>query len=66
VTKQEVTILVRLSLKRPVNRKLVKSIDNNCAGLGNQSCDVVLVKGVLTWENHKGSGFLNGKQMGNK
>jgi hypothetical protein len=36
-----------------------------CAGLGNQSCDVVLVKGALTWENHKGSGFLNGKQMGN-
>ncbi len=37
-----------------------------CAGLGNQSCDVVLVKGALTRENHKGSGFLNGKQMGNK
>jgi hypothetical protein len=38
----------------------------NCAGLGNQSCYVVLVKGALTWENHKGSGFLNGKQMGSR
>jgi hypothetical protein len=28
-----------------------------CAGLGNQSCDVVLVKGALTWENYKGSGL---------
>jgi hypothetical protein len=23
-------------------------------------------RGELTWENHKGSGFLNGKQMGNR
>jgi hypothetical protein len=38
----------------------------SCAGLGNQSCDVVLVKSALTWEDHKGSGFLKGKQMGNK
>jgi hypothetical protein len=38
----------------------------HCAGLGNQSWDVVLVKGALTWENHKGSGLLNGKQMGSK
>jgi hypothetical protein len=33
------------------------TIYNTCAGLGNQSCDVVLVKGALTWENHKGLGF---------
>ncbi len=41
-----------------------KLSNNNCAGLGNQSCDVVLVKGALTSENNEGSGFLNGKQMG--
>ncbi len=42
------------------------TVDRYCAGLGNQSCDVVLVKSALTWENHKGSGFLNGKQMGSR
>jgi hypothetical protein len=48
------------------NSHLSNSSSSGCAGLGNQSCDVVLVKGALAWENHKGSGLLNGKQMGNR
>ncbi len=44
----------------------LQNFECNCAGLGNQSCNVVLVKDALTWEDHKGSGFLNGKKMGNK
>jgi hypothetical protein len=43
---------------------------SNCAGLRNQSCDVVLVKGALTWENHKGSGAseweTDGEQTGSR
>ncbi len=38
----------------------------SCAGLGNQSCDVVLVKGASNWENYKGSGLeweTDGEQM---
>jgi hypothetical protein len=54
--------------RREPNHRIVGMAPVNmyCAGLGNQSCDVVLVKGALAWENHKGSGFLNGKQMGNR
>ncbi len=40
--------------------------NNYCAGLGSQCCDVILVKGRINSENPKGSGFLNGKQMGNR
>ncbi len=41
---------------------------HTCAGLGNQSCDVVLVKGAFTWEKTQGVGIseweTDGEQMG--
>jgi hypothetical protein len=43
-----------------------RSVGTLCADLGNQGCEVILLKGALTWGNHKGSGLLNGKQIGSK
>jgi hypothetical protein len=41
-----------------------------CAGLGNQCCDVVLVKGALTWEKPQGVRVseweTDGEQMGSR
>ncbi len=39
---------------------------DKCAGLGNQGCDVVLVKGAFNLEEPQGLGFLNEKQMGSR
>ncbi len=41
---------------------------DNCAGLGGQYCDVVLVRGRINLGKPQGAGagFLNGEQMGSK
>jgi hypothetical protein len=43
---------LKLNLKR-----VQKEASYQCAGLGNQSCDVVLVKGAFTLEEPQGVGI---------
>jgi hypothetical protein len=53
-----------------VDRVEVKLDLTTCAGLGNQCCDVVLVKGALTWEKPQGVGVseweTDEEQMGSR
>jgi hypothetical protein len=47
-----------------------RSVRQRCAGLGNQSCDVVLVKGAFNLEEPQRVGIseweTDGEQMGSK